>query len=419
MTRRAILHIGTEKTGTTALQMAFRREAERLAALGVRYPDFRMLNHAALAFAAADAEAGVQDLGPHIGLLPGETRADFVARLHGWLDSETRAHPDGRFVFSTEHAQSRLNSVAAVERVRAILSEHFDGIEIAVYLRRWDRMALSYHATAVRNGTTARFTFNRYAKSPLLDYPGLLDRWAQVFGAEHVHVRVFDRVELTNGSILDDFTARFNLPPLSRVDDQNVAIDAAGQDLLRLLDRALEERTALDRAAVREAVVAAIRPDPHVTPPVTRAEAQQFVANFANDEIALRKRWFPERTALFDDRFDDYSEAVTLSRRNWRDLSAVLVDALLASADRENGARAESRYYRTLAHHRAGRLALAETEIREAIALRPGVAGYWLVLAELLQALERPADARGAIEAALAIEPHNDDFRRRAASLCT
>ncbi len=419
MTRRAILHIGTEKTGTTALQMAFRRDAERLATLGVRYPDFRMLNHAALAFAAADNAAGVQDLGPHIGLLPGETRADFVKRLHGWLESETSAYPEARFVFSTEHAQSRLTSAAAVERVKAILCEHFDEIEIAVYLRRWDRMALSYHATAVRNGATARFSFNRYAKSPLLDYPGLLDRWAQVFGAEHVHVRVFDRATLTNGSILDDFAACFELPSLGPVADQNVAIDAGGQDLLRLLDRAMEGHADGERVAVREAVVAAIRPDPHATPPVTRAEARQFVESFADAELALRKRWFPERAALFDDRFDDYPEVPTSSRRNWRDLSAVLVDAVLASADRENGARAESRYYRALAHKRAGRLALAETEIREAIGLRPGIAGYWLVLADLLQALERPADARGAIEAALAIEPDNADFRRVAASLRT
>jgi hypothetical protein len=54
VSRRAILHIGTDKTGTTALQVAFRRDAERLATSGVRYPDFRMPNHAALVFAAAD-----------------------------------------------------------------------------------------------------------------------------------------------------------------------------------------------------------------------------------------------------------------------------------------------------------------------------------------------------------------------------
>jgi len=111
VTSRAILHIGTEKTGTTALQLAFRRDAERLATLGVRYPDFRMPNQAALAYAAADDEADVRDLGAHIGLMPGETRAEFIARLHGWLHSETMAYPRARFVLSTEHAQSRLNSL--------------------------------------------------------------------------------------------------------------------------------------------------------------------------------------------------------------------------------------------------------------------------------------------------------------------
>lgn len=146
MSRRAILHIGTEKTGTTALQLAFHRDAERLATSGVRYPDFRMPNHAALVFAAADDEEMVRDLGVHVGLMPGETREDLTTRLHGWLKAETTAYPDARFVLSTEHAQSRLNSIASVERVRSILSAYFDEIDIVVYLRRWDRMALSFHA---------------------------------------------------------------------------------------------------------------------------------------------------------------------------------------------------------------------------------------------------------------------------------
>ncbi len=116
MTRRAILHIGTEKTGTTALQHAFRNDAERLAALGVRYPDFLVPTHGALAYVAADREASVCDMGPHIGLMPGESRTAFTARLHGWLAAEVAAHPDATFVLSAGHAASRCNRALSHRR---------------------------------------------------------------------------------------------------------------------------------------------------------------------------------------------------------------------------------------------------------------------------------------------------------------
>ncbi len=417
MTRRAILHIGTEKTGTTALQHAFRKDAERLAALGVRYPDFLVPTHGALAYVAADREASVCDMGPHIGLMPGESRTAFTARLHGWLAAEVAAHPDATFVLSTEHAQSRLESVAAVGRIQTLLADYFDKVDIAVYLRRWDRMALSYHATSARNGLRAPFTFQRYAQTLLLDYRGLLDRWGQVFGDSHVHVAIFDRAELVNGSILDDFTQRFGLPALTPVADQNVSLDSRGQALLRLLDRALDGKPAESQALVREAIVAAMRPDPTAPPPVSRAEAERFVAGFAADEAAILARWFADRPALFDHRYDEYPEAPEPVGRNWRDLSNVLIDAVIAGANREASERAESRYYRALSHRREARLELAEAEIREALRLRPGTAAYWFILADILHRRGQTGPAQEAIARASAIAPDNADFRAFAAMI--
>jgi hypothetical protein len=417
VTRRAILHIGAEKTGTTALQLAFRRDADRLAGFGVRYPDFLVPAHGALVYAAADKEASVRDMAPHIGLMPGETRAAFTARLHQRLAREVAAHPHATFVLSTEHAQSRLDSVESVDQVRTFLADYFDEIDIAVYLRRWDRMALSYHATAARNGASAPFTFRRYVQTTLLDYPRLLDRWAQVFGDDRIHVGIFDRAEMVNGSILDDFTQRFGLPALNPVGDQNVSLDTGGLALLRLLDRALEGEHAENQALVREAVVAAIRPDPTAALPVSRAEAAQFVADFARDEAAILDRWFPGREALFDDRYDEYPQVPEPVGRNWRDLSNVLVDAVLAGARREKIERAESRYYRALAHRRGARLELAEAEIREALALLPGNGAFWYVLADILNRQADVAGAHQAIGRALAIEPDNADFRAFAAMI--
>lgn len=411
MTRRAILHIGAEKTGTTALQLAFREDAERMALAGVRYPDLGGLSHAALVYAAADETEEVADLGPHIGLMPGETRTAFTARLHDRLAEEVRSYDGARFVLSTEHAQSRLVSAEAIARIRALLAQHFDEVEIAVYLRRWDRMATSFHSTRVRNGPTAPFSFARFAGSTLLDYRRLLDRWAEAFGEAHLHVGIFDRRELVNGSILDDFTTRFGLPTVAPVADQNVSLDAAGQALMRIIDHVLVDLAPEKRDVVRLAVTASLRPEPGSVLPVTKQQARDFVRRFARDDAAICKRWFPGRTSLFDDRFDEYAEMAEPIARTWRDASAALVDALVASMERESEFRAETRFYRSLHHRRQGRLDIAVAEAREAVSLQPGSPHYWYVLAETLLRAERIDEARAVIADALRIAPENPDMQ--------
>lgn len=407
MTRRAILHIGAEKTGTTTLQTAFCRDAARLADLGVRYPDLGGASHAALVYAAADADTQVADLAPHIGLMPGESRDAFVRRLEERLAAEIAAHPGARFVFSTEHAQSRLVSAASLQQLHALLARYFDTVDVAVYLRRWDRMAMSFHATAMRNGPAPPFSFARFAGSTLLDYPQLLDRWARVFGEEHVHVGIFHRPDLINGSILDDFTTRFGLPALTPVDDQNVSLDPSGQAVLRVIDKALADLPKAKQLAVREAVAETLRADRASALPVARDQAMSFVQGYARDEAEICRRWFPDRLTLFDDRFDDYPERSEPAVRTWRDASVALIDALLGVIDREAQSRAETRYYRALHHRRGNRIDLAEAEIREAVLLRPQSADYWNVLADILHGAGRIEDARDAVAAGLREVPGN------------
>lgn len=67
-------------------------------------------------------------------------------------------------------------SAESLTQLQALLARHFAVIDVVVYLRRWDRMALGFHATTARNAPAPAFRFDRYAGSGLLDYPTLRDR---------------------------------------------------------------------------------------------------------------------------------------------------------------------------------------------------------------------------------------------------
>lgn len=417
MARRVLLHIGGEKTGTTALQLAFREDSERLAGLGVRYPDLGAPIHAGLVYCAADEHHHVADLESHIGLIPNETREAFCERLHDRLAHEVKMYQGMRFVLSTEHAHSRLVSAESIARMRSLLARHFDEIEIAVYLRRWDRMATSFHATSVRNGVAGQFSFAPFLGSTLLDYRRLLDRWAEAFGESHLHVGVFDRGELVNGSILDDFTQRFGLPKLSPVADQNVSLDAAGQALMALVDEALVELAPAQRGSVRAAIAASLRPQPATPLPIPRDVAREFVRHYDDDAAAICQRWFPGRAALFDNNFDEYAEIPQPVEHSWREVAAAMANALADSTAREAGWRAETHYYRAMHHRDAGRIDLAESEAREAAQLCPQSLIYWVFLTDILVRADRLDDARTSIEEALRIDPASADAKAYAQHL--
>ena len=327
MTRRAILHIGTEKTGTTTLQHALARAREPLVEHGFRFP-LLGAGHAQVALVTYAKSAGaVADLPALGGQGREETREAFDARIERELAAEVAAHPEATFILSSEHASSRLNDAVSIARLKALLDRHFQHIEVMIYLRRWDRMAISAHSTFVRNGHTEPFTFAYFRDSSYLDYAGMLARWSQAFGKDRLFVGLYDRHELRDGSIVADFCTRFALPPLNDVGKANVALNPDTVGTLVLLNRILAKRDPGMAETIRASVVRAMA-QCSGTVPVSRAQAESFVAHYAAQGEEIRARYFSDRTHLFNDRFDDYPTDETPISRNWRDVSGALVDAI-------------------------------------------------------------------------------------------
>jgi hypothetical protein len=339
--RRAVLHIGTEKTGTTALQEALAASAPLLAEHGWRYPDLGPdPSHAALACYAADRDEDVEDIAAMAGVRPAEDRAAFSERLERRLTAEVAAHPEARFLFSTEHGHSRLVTPTAVERLRALLSRYFDEVDVLVYLRRWDRLDHSMYSTLLRDGETRRFAFGVLLRPEYFDYVGMLERWAAVFGAKRLSVAIHDRGSMMNGSILDDVSACLGLPSLPPRGRTNEALGGRGRWLLREVNLRLGDVDPARAATVRWQVIEALEgtePGPSARP--ARADAVAFVRGFDGQAAWIRDRYFPGRERLFDDGFDEYPEQEEVAGPDAREIVDVMTTALLNLALTEPVAR--------------------------------------------------------------------------------
>ena len=138
-------------------------------------------------------------------------------------------------VFSSELLHSRLTRQSEVLRLRQVLSQICDDFEIIVYLRRQDEMAASHFSTLLRNGWTNASVIPTVYDPLYFDFDRLLQRWADVFGARSLSVRLYDDAKGPPDGVVGDFMQQLGLQSSTykSVHMKNASISWAGQLILR------------------------------------------------------------------------------------------------------------------------------------------------------------------------------------------
>ena len=195
---RCILHIGTEKTGSTSLQTALSANREHLSERGILYSEAAgSLNSRALAAAFCQyssddnylARLGIGDVTQHT-----VWRTDLLDKIRKEVITAQTSHDT--FVMSSEHFSSRLVSEGRIASLKSFLLTLFKNIDVACYLRRQDRMAASRHNEVLRAGFAEPIFPNVQTSEglPLLfDFDALLRRWSELAGQIALKPRIFDK----------------------------------------------------------------------------------------------------------------------------------------------------------------------------------------------------------------------------------
>jgi hypothetical protein len=240
---RLIIHIGTHKTGTTALQQFLHVNRETFEARGFHYATPRR--------SVRDANSVANALNV------GETRLVRVfLEKHVDLARRRGAHTmfvssENFYAMSVQAAmQRRQVCIDAVGRDRSLIRtlgslipECVSATQIICYFRRPDRYAESLYAQHVKRGITFDGTFEEFFPiiEPALVYGEYMRAWADTFGRDNCIVRQYERV---GADIVRDF-----LPNILNIDDlegfvevNNQANERIGRDLLEF--KRLRNRTA-------------------------------------------------------------------------------------------------------------------------------------------------------------------------------
>lgn len=154
MRRTAVIHIGLEKTGSTAIQRWLADQDQLLRLRGVLIPrTIGYQNHTKLVAACLD-DGVLDNLKHYHQHQTGLSEQQFRARVFSDLKWEIQAaSPTWRtLLITSELISSRLSTPTEIRRLLDQVQPHVDHVEFVLFLRRQDQLALSRFSSLLRSG---------------------------------------------------------------------------------------------------------------------------------------------------------------------------------------------------------------------------------------------------------------------------
>ena len=200
--RKAIVHIGLEKTGSTSLQeFLWINRRVLLDRYRIWVPDYLGRGSQWLLAVLAYDASREDDLTGILG--SPAARMAKLNEIHKKITYSVNHQHANLFCFSSEHLSSRLVSVDSVCRLRDFFIELFDDVEVVIYVREPIRMAISRQSTAVKLGFSTLSLPRPSEIVALLDFEAVIQRWESVFGKD-LTVRLYDE-GLSGFDVISDF----------------------------------------------------------------------------------------------------------------------------------------------------------------------------------------------------------------------
>ncbi|UTF59567.1 hypothetical protein [Gilvimarinus sp. DA14] len=245
-------------------------------------------------------------------------------------------------VFSSEHFHSRLSTPALLAELKELLSRWSDNVEVVVYFRRQDRVAVSLYSTKLKTGQLNPPVFPPFKAGSLpyyFDYARIYANWSQTFGEDAVKAGIFEPQRLDDGDLLTDFChlADISMSGKKRPAKVNESLSETGVQLLSELNRQWPKGPGQGLNLSRELLVLSIsRKHKGRSFPATRAQAEAFYGHFAAGNAQVAKQAFPAHEGpLFDENFNDYPEVLVPPGADFSDEVSDRIKAWRAAAAAE------------------------------------------------------------------------------------
>jgi hypothetical protein len=319
--RVAVVHIGLEKTGSTAIQRWLEQHQEHLQAEGIVMPrSLGFPNHTRLVAACLD-DGVVDNLKAHLMRREGLSEVMLRRWVQASLAAELRRAGDWHtLLITSELISSRLGSATEIQRLVTLLRSYVDRIRFVLVLRRQDQLAVSRFSSVLRSGFD-RFDailsnlspFNFYVLPPgrsasddhfFYDFEAIAARFASVPDSELLIRRYGDQQPIELMADVLGLTVDASASQIPRV---NSAMSAQAQYVISRLNQqhAFQWPSGLRREEYRSLlrrVEAEVKGEPRL---ISQADAERFLEPYQAGNQRLAD-CYELGSDLFGDSLDAY-----------------------------------------------------------------------------------------------------------------
>lgn len=271
------IHIGPHKTGTTAIQTAFAKQAAALRRQGVLYPKCNWSYPAQhqLAFAMKDK------LNPATG-----DRPDFTTELNALCRALKKSRLPRAFISSEEFFAAPPARIKALKDALPVTST-----TILAFPRRPDAFLISCYnqkTKQVGNGFCTpikHFIPKPRDIAPEIDYRAWISGWADVYGDANIHLRAYE-----SGTPFEHVTRVLNVTEITQDSSANKSVPGVVAEAMRLAkvqDMPIDKQR---RLFDRTTKLFADRPGFHLANP----DRLRIIRAFEADNDALFQRFGQE-----------------------------------------------------------------------------------------------------------------------------
>tara|TARA_B100001093_G_scaffold363533_1_gene348285 strand:+ start:455 stop:1528 length:1074 start_codon:yes stop_codon:yes gene_type:complete len=207
--KEVVLHIGTQKTGTTSIQKCFKINRKLLASKNIFSPKTLDIGngHHRWITAISNNEKYVDAFIANQQFKTTDDRRKKIEQKTNEFIKEVKDGENGKWIISCEHAQSELKTKEEIQRLKNILEKLFEKITIILYIRKPISSTISMWSTDIKYGA-------RYSEMPdptkpffenIVNHKKTLEKWISIFSKKQILVRRFQSKDFRNGSLIEDF----------------------------------------------------------------------------------------------------------------------------------------------------------------------------------------------------------------------
>ena len=320
-----VLHIGTEKTGTTSIQEFLKKNIVRLRENGVYIPQSPMVgygNHRWIPLIANN-----NDFSDDFSIIQKfkslEDRKERINKKRDELIDECRnaATSCKTLIFTSEHFHSRLRSIEEIQRLKKLVEELASRIRIIIYIRDPLNTAVSRLSTAIKCGGTMVGLPSPQQQSieSLCNHAHTIRRWQECFPDAEFIVRRFERSFLEKGDVVIDFCSQvideFSEDEYEFLKRANETLSLSGMALLRKLNleypKFIDNKSNQMRGQISRFIMNNTRDGSRFLP--CRDEFEAYQSHFHESCEIVRSQYFPLNQSLFNDQKEFAEKRINLA----------------------------------------------------------------------------------------------------------